>query len=86
MVHQRSSCSNIGISFGCLSVLFLILFMYYMQTFIFDPFVRSDMFRLGQVVYAKTDITAGSKGITAFIIEKGMPGYVDLVLILICSI
>ncbi|CAJ1979345.1 unnamed protein product [Sphenostylis stenocarpa] len=26
------------------------------------------------VVYAKTDITAGSKGITAFIIEKGMPG------------
>lgn len=28
-----------------------------------------------QVVYAKTDISAGSKGITAFIIEKGMPGY-----------
>ncbi|PWZ08241.1 Isovaleryl-CoA dehydrogenase, mitochondrial [Zea mays] len=27
------------------------------------------------VVYAKTDLTAGSKGITAFIIEKGMPGY-----------
>ncbi|XP_004309871.1 PREDICTED: isovaleryl-CoA dehydrogenase, mitochondrial [Fragaria vesca subsp. vesca] len=27
------------------------------------------------VVYAKTDITAGSKGITAFIIEKGMPGF-----------
>ncbi|KAG6490593.1 hypothetical protein ZIOFF_051893 [Zingiber officinale] len=27
------------------------------------------------VVYAKTDISAGSKGITAFIIEKGMPGY-----------
>ncbi|KAK9029362.1 hypothetical protein V6N11_026480 [Hibiscus sabdariffa] len=27
------------------------------------------------VVYAKTDVTAGSKGITAFIIEKGMPGY-----------
>ncbi|XP_028127008.1 isovaleryl-CoA dehydrogenase, mitochondrial isoform X3 [Camellia sinensis] len=26
------------------------------------------------VVYAKTDIAAGSKGITAFIIEKGMPG------------
>lgn len=28
-----------------------------------------------QVVYAKTDLAAGSKGITAFIIEKGMPGY-----------
>eukprot|EP00262_Sarcandra_glabra_P020360 TRINITY_DN8065_c0_g1_i2.p1 TRINITY_DN8065_c0_g1~~TRINITY_DN8065_c0_g1_i2.p1 ORF type:complete len:410 (+),score=72.20 TRINITY_DN8065_c0_g1_i2:124-1353(+) len=27
------------------------------------------------VVYAKTDVTAGSKGITAFIIEKGMPGF-----------
>jgi alkylation response protein AidB-like acyl-CoA dehydrogenase len=26
-------------------------------------------------VYAKTDLAAGSKGITAFIIEKGMPGY-----------
>ncbi|RWW23005.1 hypothetical protein GW17_00012764 [Ensete ventricosum] len=29
------------------------------------------------VVYAKTDISAGSKGITAFIIEKGMPGYLQ---------
>ncbi|KAL6003361.1 hypothetical protein ACLOJK_023584, partial [Asimina triloba] len=28
-----------------------------------------------QVVYAKTDIAAGSKGITAFIIEKGMMGF-----------
>ncbi|XP_047171552.1 isovaleryl-CoA dehydrogenase, mitochondrial [Vigna umbellata] len=27
------------------------------------------------VVYAKTDVTAGSKGITAFIIEKGMSGF-----------
>ncbi|PON80420.1 Cyclohexanecarboxyl-CoA dehydrogenase [Trema orientale] len=27
------------------------------------------------VVYAKTNVTAGSKGITAFIIEKGMPGF-----------
>lgn len=27
------------------------------------------------VVYAKTDTTAGSKGITAFIIEKDMPGF-----------
>ena len=27
------------------------------------------------VVYAKTDIDAGPKGITAFIIEKGMPGF-----------
>lgn len=27
------------------------------------------------VVYAKTDKTAGSKGITAFLIEKNMPGY-----------
>ncbi|XP_016460768.1 2-methylacyl-CoA dehydrogenase, mitochondrial isoform X2 [Nicotiana tabacum] len=27
------------------------------------------------IVYAKTDTTAGSKGITAFIIEKGMPGF-----------
>ncbi|HAT8888735.1 TPA: isovaleryl-CoA dehydrogenase [Legionella pneumophila subsp. pneumophila] len=27
------------------------------------------------VVYAKTDKQAGSKGITAFIIEKGMPGF-----------
>ncbi|MGV2929781.1 isovaleryl-CoA dehydrogenase [Vreelandella venusta] len=27
------------------------------------------------VVYAKTDPKAGSKGITAFIIEKGMPGF-----------
>ncbi|WP_026374719.1 isovaleryl-CoA dehydrogenase [Aestuariibacter salexigens] len=27
------------------------------------------------VVYAKTDVNAGSKGITAFIIERGMPGF-----------
>ncbi|KAG1371585.1 isovaleryl-CoA dehydrogenase, mitochondrial [Cocos nucifera] len=27
------------------------------------------------VVYAKTDVSAGSKGITAFIIDKGMPGF-----------
>ncbi len=27
------------------------------------------------VVYAKTDVNAGPKGITAFIIEKGMPGF-----------
>lgn len=27
------------------------------------------------VVYAKTDLAAGSKGITAFIIERGMPGF-----------
>jgi isovaleryl-CoA dehydrogenase len=27
------------------------------------------------VVYAKTDVTAGSKGITAFIIERGMAGF-----------
>ena len=27
------------------------------------------------VVYAKTDMTAGPKGITAFIVEKGMPGF-----------
>ncbi|CAI0398128.1 unnamed protein product [Linum tenue] len=27
------------------------------------------------VVFAKTDITAGSKGITAFIVEKGTPGF-----------
>jgi len=27
------------------------------------------------VVYAKTDIHAGAKGITAFIVEKGMPGF-----------
>jgi isovaleryl-CoA dehydrogenase len=27
------------------------------------------------VVYAKTDPAAGSKGITAFIVEKGMPGF-----------
>jgi isovaleryl-CoA dehydrogenase len=27
------------------------------------------------VVYAKTDIQAGSRGMTAFIIEKGMPGF-----------
>lgn len=31
--------------------------------------------RFNQVVYAKTDMAAHSKGITAFIIEKGMPGY-----------
>ncbi|BBH04939.1 isovaleryl-CoA-dehydrogenase [Prunus dulcis] len=31
--------------------------------------------RVDGVVYAKTDITAGSKGITAFIIEKGTPGF-----------
>lgn len=35
----------------------------------------SSMFGILQVVYAKTDLAAGSKGITAFIIEKGMPGY-----------
>ena len=27
------------------------------------------------IVYAKTDMKAGSKGITAFIVEKGMPGF-----------
>ena len=27
------------------------------------------------VVYAKTDLTAGPQGITAFIVEKGMPGF-----------
>ena len=27
------------------------------------------------VVYAKTDLSAGSRGITAFIIERGMPGF-----------
>jgi isovaleryl-CoA dehydrogenase len=27
------------------------------------------------VVYAKTDAAAGSKGITAFLIEKDMPGF-----------
>jgi len=27
------------------------------------------------IVYAKTDPSAGSKGITAFLIEKGMPGF-----------
>jgi len=27
------------------------------------------------VVYAKTDVSAGARGITAFIIEKGMPGF-----------
>jgi isovaleryl-CoA dehydrogenase (EC 1.3.99.10) len=27
------------------------------------------------VVYAKTDLAAGPKGITAFIIEKGMKGF-----------
>ncbi len=27
------------------------------------------------VVYAKTDVQAGPKGITAFVIEKGMPGF-----------
>jgi len=27
------------------------------------------------VVYAKTDVSAGSRGITAFIIEKGFPGF-----------
>ncbi|MFS7956692.1 putative isovaleryl-CoA dehydrogenase [Helianthus anomalus] len=30
---------------------------------------------LPKVVYAKTDIASHSKGITAFIIEKGMPGF-----------
>lgn len=33
------------------------------------------LLRLDQVVYAKTDMAAHSKGITAFIIEKDMPGY-----------
>ncbi|MFQ3206302.1 MAG: isovaleryl-CoA dehydrogenase [Glaciecola sp.] len=27
------------------------------------------------IIYAKTDVTAGAKGITAFIVEKGMPGF-----------
>ncbi len=27
------------------------------------------------VVYAKTDASAGPRGITAFLIEKGMPGF-----------
>lgn len=33
------------------------------------------LLRFNQVVYAKTDMAAHSKGITAFIIEKDMPGY-----------
>ncbi|XWS52695.1 hypothetical protein CRYUN_Cryun11dG0092900 [Craigia yunnanensis] len=33
------------------------------------------MSAVDKVVYAKTDVTAGSKDITAFIIEKGMPGF-----------
>lgn len=32
---------------------------------------------MDQIVYAKTDTKAGSKGITAFVIEKGMAGYVN---------
>lgn len=32
-------------------------------------------YNLYKIVYAKTDMAAGSKGITAFIIEKGMAGY-----------
>jgi isovaleryl-CoA dehydrogenase len=27
------------------------------------------------IIYAKTDVTAGAKGITAFIVEKGTPGF-----------
>ena len=27
------------------------------------------------VVYAKTDVNAGARGISTFIIEKGMPGF-----------
>ena len=29
------------------------------------------------IVYAKTDMDAGSRGITAFIVEKGFPGFFD---------
>lgn len=95
MVHQWSSCSDVGIlkssfALSCMSV--IILFQYDNKL----PFTVIE-FTLGinfflillnfffhllpltvnvpQVVYAKTDIKAGSKGITAFIIEKGMPGY-----------
>ncbi|QHO37632.1 Isovaleryl-CoA dehydrogenase [Arachis hypogaea] len=38
-------------------------------------FVQADRVDGGYVFYAKTDITAGSKGIIAFIIEKEMPGF-----------
>ncbi|KAJ1912947.1 hypothetical protein IWQ60_009428 [Tieghemiomyces parasiticus] len=30
------------------------------------------------VVYAKTDLQAGSKGITAFLVERGMPGFTTM--------
>ncbi|KAL6524765.1 2-methylacyl-CoA dehydrogenase, mitochondrial [Orobanche minor] len=35
----------------------------------------TETLRLDQVVYAKTDMAAHSKGITLFIIEKDMPGF-----------
>ncbi|KAL0390132.1 UNVERIFIED_CONTAM: Isovaleryl-CoA dehydrogenase, mitochondrial [Sesamum calycinum] len=41
----------------------------------FNHITVSLLLRLDQVVYAKTDMTARSKGITAFIIEKDMPGF-----------
>ncbi len=34
-------------------------------------------FSFAQIVYAKTDLKAGPHGITAFIIEKGMEGYIQ---------
>jgi len=70
VVHQWAVCSDTGISLPGGS------------SYIHSPLLsaleypaNSSMFGILQVVYAKTDLAAGSKGITAFIIEKGMPGY-----------
>lgn len=92
MVHQWSSCSDVGIlknsfALSCMSVIidnklpFTVIeftlgrnFFLILVNFFFHLLPLT--VNVPQVVYAKTDIKAGSKGITAFIIEKGMPGYV----------
>lgn len=91
MVHQWSSCSDVGIlknsfALSCISVIidnklpFTVIeftlginFFLILVNFFFHLLLLT--INVPQVVYAKTDIKAGSKGITAFIIEKGMPGY-----------
>ena len=59
-----------SLALTCLGFMSLVLFSYAAIKHLLIHWGR-DL----QVIYAKTDLAAGSKGITAFIIEKGMPGY-----------
>lgn len=62
--HWFSFTSEFFILFFCLIAYIISVTFFYF------------VFWFNQIVYAKTDTKAGSKGITAFVIEKGMAGYV----------